>query len=302
MPDSTDEMRKEDFSIYNAPGSDLRKVQMACFKILVKFRNVCEANNLRYYLAYGTLLGAMRHNGFIPWDDDIDVWMPRDDMERFLSICCEQMKPYVVNYYTIDNDAFIKYRSQPCIEDHTYRVGINIGGTIQPGYVWIDIMPLDGMPDTKFAIKWQCRKFSFWYMVIGFSRSSITGSFNPPSKKGLKKLGMQLNDKLHIGRLLNISKCLDAFERCRKRYPFESSKYIVGTTTTYTEKGVFLKKWFDRERKVKYEGELFAVPGEAEKVLHRLYGDYKQLPMPDKRKGSHFQVLNYGEYINAYKG
>lgn len=302
MRDSVKGVGTEDYSIYNAPGSDLRNVQMACLEILKKFRDICNKNGLRYYLAYGTLLGAVRHGGYIPWDDDIDVWMPRPDMERFLETCQEEMKPYVINFYKINNDAFIRYRSQPCIEDHAYRVGINIGGKVQPGYIWIDIMPLDGMPEKAWAIKEQCLKFRFWYMIIGFSRSSVIGAFNPASKKGLKKFGMHLNNCLHIGKLFNIEKCLNAFEKCRKKYSYENSRYIVGTTTTYTDKGVFFRKWFEGERKINYEGEMFSIPYEAEKVLRRLYGDYKKLPPADKRQGSHFQVLNYEEYLNGKKG
>ena len=298
----TDNNSYEALKSYNPEGSDLRNVQCACLEILKKFREVCEKNHLRYYLAYGTLLGAKRHAGFIPWDDDIDVWMPRPDMERFLETCQEQMAPYTINFYTIDNDAFIRYRSQPCIEDHARRVGINIGGTIHAGYIWIDIMPLDGMPDSASARKIQCRLFRFWYMIIGFSRSSITGAFNPASKKGLKKFGMLLNDKLKIGKLFPIIKCLDAFEKLRKKYSFEDSRYIVGTTTTYTDKGVFLKKWFEGKRLMEYEGELFSVPSQTEKVLKRVYGDYMKLPPEESRKGSHFQVLNIEGKIDEKTG
>lgn len=287
-----DNTATEDFGRYNAAGTELRTVQLSCLNILMKFRDVCEKNHLQYYLAYGTLLGAVRHKGYIPWDDDIDVWMPRPDMERFLEIANEQMRPYVINYYTIDNEAFMKYRSQPCIEDHTCKVGFNLGGKIVPGYIWIDIMPLDGMPAGREAVKLQCKLFSLWYILIGFARSSKVGAFNPASKKGIKKLGMVLNDCLHIGKLLNVEKCLDGFEALRKKYDYNESVNVVGTTTSYTEKAVFKKKWFEGKRELEFEGEKFRVPSGTEKILKRLYGDYMQFPPEESRHGSHFQVLN----------
>lgn len=276
---------------------DLRDVQLACLDILKAFRAVCEKYRLRYFLAYGTLLGAKRHKGYIPWDDDIDVWMPRPDMERFLEIAPEEMKPYVINYYTIDNEAFMPYRSQPCIEDHSRPVGINLGGKIEKGYIWIDIMPLDGMPSDERAQKLQCALFRFWYMVIGFARSSEVGAFNPASKKGLKKVGMELNEKLKIGKLLDVRKCLDAFEAQRKRFPYRGSRYVVGTTTSYTDRAVFPHEWFRGRREMEYEGEMFRVPAGAEEILTKLYGDYRELPPVEKRGGSHFQVLNLEKEI-----
>lgn len=290
---STDKgMKTEDFSRYNATGSDLRTVQLSCFEILKKFRDVCEQNHLQYFLAYGTLLGAVRHKGYIPWDDDIDVWMPRSDMEKFLEIANEQMRPYVINFYTIDNEASMKYRSQPCIEDHKCKVGFNLGGKIVPGYIWIDIMPLDGMPENKYSRRLQCKLFSLWYMLIGFARSSEVGAFNPSSKKGLKKIGMELNDKLKIGKLLDVVKCLDGFENQRKKYDYDKSKYVIGTTTSYIEKAIFLKSWFGKRREMEFEGEKFRVPFGTEKILTKLYGDYMQYPPEEARHGSHFQVLS----------
>lgn len=279
--------------------TELREVQLACYDVLKAFKKVCEKKNLRYYLAFGTLLGSIRHSGFIPWDDDIDVWMPRPDMEEFLNSCQEDMKPYVINYFTIDNNASMKYRSQPCIENHEFRrVGFRLGNNVVPGYVWIDIMPLDGMPENENQQKKQNRCFRWWYMILGFARSSVVGAFNPVSKRGLKKFGMKLNEKINIGRFLNIEKCLAKFDEKRKRYSFDNSDYCTGTTTSYTDRALFPKEWFVGNRKHQYEDEEFSIPLETEKILHQLYGDFMKTPPEEMRKGSHFHILNYEEYLN----
>ncbi len=270
----------------------LREIQMACLDILKKYRDVCDKNGLRYYLAYGTLLGAIRHNGYIPWDDDIDIWMPRKDLDKFIKIAEQEMFPYIVNYFSIDNNAGFKYRTQLCIEDHRHKVGFNLGGTIKPGYIWIDIMAMDGMPDSQLKRKIQCIKFSLWYMIIGFARSSKIGASNERTKSLLKRTGIFINNKLGIGNHIDIKKCFEKFRKTKMRYDFDESNYIHGSTSYYTDKAVFLREWFDGKRTIEYEGELFSIPSGAEKILTSIYGDYMSLPPENKRTRSHFAVLN----------
>ena len=85
--------------------SNLRKLQLEELKILKMFKKICEENDLRYYLLGGTLLGAVRHDGFIPWDDDVDVCMPREDYEKFQKIADKQLeKPYYLRSLENNND------------------------------------------------------------------------------------------------------------------------------------------------------------------------------------------------------
>ena len=268
----------------------LRDVQLACLNILKKLAEVCEKYEIQYFLAYGTLLGAIRHRGYIPWDDDIDVWMPRPDMERFLEIANDELRPYIINYYTIKNDSSFKFRSQPCIEDHTYKVGFSLGGEIKPGYIWIDIMPLDGMPNNHLLQKIQCLRFTVMYALIGFARSAEIGAFNEEKKTGLKKFGIELNKRTNIGRLLNIERQLTRFDKIKTKYEYSKSQYVVGTTTSYTTKAIFPKDWFNGKRVCEFEGFKFFIPDKSEKILEKLYGNYMELPPEDRREQSHFVI------------
>ncbi|MEY8410128.1 LicD family protein [Lachnospiraceae bacterium 62-26] len=274
---------------------ELRKVQNACFEILKKFRNVCEENGLRYYLGYGSLLGAVRHHGYIPWDDDIDVWMPRKDLNQFLKLAEKQMYPYIINYYSIENNAAFKYRTQLCIEDHRFRVGFKVGNNVMPGYIWIDVMAMDGMPGSRMKRKIQCIKFSYWYAVIGLARASRMGVVNEKNKKGIKKIGVQINKYLKIGKLIDIKNAFENFVSTKTKYDFDESEYVHGSSSFYTDKAVFKREWFGTGRREEFEGEQFSVPSNAEMVLKTIYGDYMVLPDEDKRAKGHFDILNYKE-------
>lgn len=271
--------------------NSLRTIQMACLEILKAVRDICDNNGLRYYLAYGTLLGALRHEGFIPWDDDIDIWMPRDDHEKLIEIIKDSDFPYTINYYSINNDAFFKYKPLLSIEDHKVKVRFDFDGNNRDGYIWIDIISMDGMPESNRKRKAHCRAFRFWYTLIGFSRSNKTGVLNMKSQSKIRKVGIILNRITHVGDLLKPEKCIDSFKICKMKYPFDTSKYVHGSTNAYIEKSVFKREWFDGTRKANYEGEEFSIPVGAEKILTQLYGDYLTPPPPEKRTQFHYHVI-----------
>ena len=120
--------------------NELQKCQL---EILKEFIRICKDNNLQYYLVGGTCLGAVRHKGFIPWDDDIDVAMPRDDYDKFITLQDQMKKPYFIQTYKSDknyiyNFAKVRDSSTTFVENFFACSQMNHG-------VWIDVFPLDGM-------------------------------------------------------------------------------------------------------------------------------------------------------------
>ena len=139
---------------------NIRPLQEEVLKIFKVFAAICEKHRLRYYAAYGTALGAIRHHGFIPWDDDFDVAMPRDDYERFRKMA-EEALPARYKYCDWHNTKELSPNVYAKIQDSN-RVAVldiekKIGRTLPHG-VYIDIFPLDGTPGTRWQrFKWMLR-------------------------------------------------------------------------------------------------------------------------------------------------
>lgn len=258
----------------------MEEVKCAEYDMLVRFSEYCDQNNLCYTLAGGTLLGAIRHKGFIPWDDDIDVMMPRPDYEKFLKM---QSEKEVLVCKSLGNKSlnrpFAKILDLNTVvefDDHYEKDSSNL---------WIDVFPIDGLPKSEWKTKiiyFICRLLKRGILVsevkLGKERKII--------KKILKAL-FWCPAKIIGSR--NFSKLIDNYAR---KIGFFESDYIGGITWGYgPQEKMPRKEWMDRV-KVQFNGKEFWAPGCWDLYLKRLYGDYMQLPPIDKRVTHH---------INAWK-
>ena len=141
--------------------NELQKCQL---EILKEFIRICKENNLQYYLVGGTCLGAVRHKGFIPWDDDIDVAMPRKDYDKFITLQDQMKKPYFIQTYKSDknyiyNFAKVRDSSTTFVENFFACSQMNHG-------VWIDVLPLDGMSlEVKSPLEFTKKVRWTWHQV-----------------------------------------------------------------------------------------------------------------------------------------
>ncbi len=245
--------------------------------VLVEFANFCEENNLKYFLAFGSLIGAVRHKGFIPWDDDIDVWMPRPDYEKFIQIFREKNKN---RKYDICIPGEKKSKHSFVKMYNNLSIKIESGVKYNNDYlgVDIDVWPLDALPYSyKEYEKW-FKKLRFQYLLFFARISSLNyGSLIRRLKVlllksicGTKKQILAKTDKMH------------------KRYTYENAKF-VGTVICYFDsmKGVFEKEWFDDFVMLEFEGKKFRAPVEYHKVLTQQYGDYMTPPPAEQQIPHH---------------
>lgn len=256
--------------------------------ILYEFANFCEENNLRYYLSYGTLLGAIRHKGFIPWDDDIDVMMPRPDYIRFLEITKGGFKNNLKVCSLENTDNYI-YPFAKIIDSRTILIESSVKADINELGVYIDVFPLDGLPNSEKEIKKHFNRIRNLKKIHGFSVSAVP-SWNKVSKLSLKRMIKNII-MLIIKKPFSIygyKRIADHMDNLAQKYDFneanKSSNLVWGV---YGDGEVMDKGCFINSVYVTFEKRQYLAPSDYHQVLSQLYGDYMQFPPLEKRITRH---------------
>lgn len=254
---------------------DLEEIQRIEYNILKEFNKFAKKNDIKYFLCGGTLLGAVRHNDFIPWDDDIDVCLLREDYNKLISL--------VKNHRKLNNDRYYFYL--PLDENYIYpyikivdKKTIVYEKDIDHQFclgVWIDVFPMDAWPESKQEINRVLKKHERYKF---FNKIYVAGNLSSVQKKILAVIGRIGYKILFHGKDSQfwIKKMLSLIQ------PSQSN--IVGNRSWPTkDKEMFNKEIFSEAIYHQFRDEKFPIPIGYDEYLSKMYGNYMQIPKPEDR-------------------
>lgn len=261
--------------------------------VLRFYIELCKKYNLRYYIAYGSAIGAARHHGFIPWDDDVDVVMPRPDYEKFVEICKhEDLDHYAfVDAYNTPNYPYpfakLYDKNTTLLELDEFRFELGL---------YIDIFVYDGMIDDKDMSDFLRKKYiKYW------NRLTVVSSFYPWHKICEKIKRGEVKDLIHyfllsLNRKYFRKKFLNRLHHIVHQFDYDSCDTIVKYPPGYGDREVIPKIWIEETTELPFEDLMVAIPKNYEFFLNHYFGDYKQLPPEEQRISHHIKC-----YVNMDK-
>lgn len=255
---------------------EIKKVEL---DILVAFDKFCKEHSLRYFLSYGTVLGAIRHKGFIPWDDDIDVSMPRPDYEKFYELT--KSNPIKENYITsvyrkCENRNYSQFMKVVDIWTRAWEK--NPQRTKGVAGLWLDIFPIDGTitdkPDLFKKYTSARKKTAFFRITKIIYKVNCQNIIKFFIKKIIQKIFRPL-----------IPVFCKMMDETVKRCMFETSDFVWESLSISNVVVNFPKSIFEETVYADFEGHKFPVPKDYDQYLRKNYGDYMAFPPEEKRTG-----------------
>jgi len=254
----------------------LRDAQMLMVDVLKAVHELCEKHGIKYFLDAGTLIGAVRHKGFIPWDDDVDIGMPREEYNKFLEIAPKELPKHLF-LQTFETDEYYNVYPTPCKVRYNNTLFLEEGteeNSKMHNGIFIDVFPYDSLPKLKITYKIQ-RTLSY----------NILKSF-----KRLRDMPEYLSFKNKI--TFSFYKLVVKMFPNKRRLQFfnylvkwndPKSDYMGYGVDTYWSEYVYKKSDYFDLAKLEFEGQYFYAPKNYDAILTELYGDYMTMPKEEDR-------------------
>lgn len=267
----------------------LEKIHQLELKIAIEVKRICEKYDIKYFLIGGTLLGAVRHGGFIPWDDDMDIGMKREEYNRFVKVCNRELGD-AFYLQTWDTDmqypfsfAKVRLKGTRVVEEFSEVGGMENG-------IFIDIFPFDAVPDNEKERKKQGKKYFICKRLLWIKKGMGT-NMKTSAKSAVKYYAFLLFSKLFPYEAVK-----NYFRKTQQKYNHLHTRKVVADGAYTYERESIERKWVEKLEPVKFETEYFPAFQEKKSYLEHLYGDYMQLPPVEERRGHGLVKVDFGAY------
>lgn len=284
--------KKMEFNTYNQEdNSALRKLQINVLELMKIFAGICEKHNLRYFMVGGTMLGAVRHKGFIPWDDDVDMGMPRVDYEKFIEVAAMELpEHYSFLNYKLNPD-YHRYFSRIVNDDIKIYNSSNSVEIIENA--WIDIFPYDGMPSTRIGQKVHFYYLTFWRFLYHASCFQELVNLNRPGRPKYQQAVINFLKWSKMGQKLDTIKLMKRIEKGLMKYPYDTSSVVVSMFGAYMTREIIDKAIIGNARKYVFEDTEFLGAEHYDEFLRHFYGDYMVPPSDDQKDKHSIRRIEY---------
>jgi LPS biosynthesis protein len=260
----------------------INKIHNEILEIMDIIDQICQKNHIQYYLISGTLLGAVRHGGFIPWDDDLDIAMPREDFNYFIKICETELPTgYRLRWITTQQDYWRLYAKVS--NENTLFIEQDVDRKCG---IFVDIFPLDDC--NGYNVFLEFRKKIIVKLAVMISWKQKDNVF-----KGIKRL---------VVRTFSYKMLFSLAERIMRLTNGDTKKYYTNFSSQYPiKKRTNYKKYFGKGKYIPFENRFYLAPNDVHAVLQKIFGaNYMQLPPVNKRKTHYPKYVKFSDGEEIY--
>ncbi|AWV72451.1 LicD family protein [Latilactobacillus curvatus] len=260
------------------------------YEMLKAVVRIFDNHNLKYFLLAGTLLGAVRHGGFIPWDDDADLGVPRESYDIFLEKYTNELPDrYKVQHFKTDSSA--KYYVTRILDTNVEvrEVRDNAEDTAKT-YASIDLFPIDGTPNARVVRKIFIWRVMFFRMLASMSQSNNIDMSR--KRNTIERIMVRFAKAIPFNKIINRNKVFNIIDKLLKKYSIENSRYVGSLMGAYRERELFPGECIKNLKKIKFRDAFFFAPGDTDLYLKWLYGEYMKIPSQSEiKRKRHFEII-----------